>query len=134
MLVAGWPLFIIDTEAEMPDVTPHERCPTTLDSVKKVVGLSIASGYSEEVHKRIGGYRGCTHLTHLILAMGTAAMHGYWANKSREKRPLPQSMDDLTELEAVRNSCKLWTEDGPIMQRLNEIMGKARDSGQKSDL
>jgi hypothetical protein len=130
MLVAGWPLSIIDAEAEMPDVIPHERCPTTLDSVKKVIGLSIASGYSEEVHKRIGGHRGCTHLTHLILAMGTAALHGFWANRSREKRPIPQSMDDLPELKAMRNSCKLWTEDGPIMQHLSEIMEKARDDAQ----
>jgi hypothetical protein len=130
MLVAGWPLYIIDAEAEMPDVIPHERCPTTLDSVKKVVGLTIASGYGEEVHKRIGGYRGCTHLTHLILGMGTAALHGYWAHKSREKRPIPQSLDDLPELTAMLNSCKLWTEDGPIMLYLNEIMEKARDGGQ----
>ena len=43
MLVAGWPLSIIDAEAEMPDVIPHERCPTTLDSVKKVVGLWFPS-------------------------------------------------------------------------------------------
>ena len=30
LLVGGWPLSILDAEAEMPGV-PHELCPTTLE-------------------------------------------------------------------------------------------------------
>jgi hypothetical protein len=45
MLIGGWPVTILDAEAEMPR-TPHELCPSTLDSVKKIIGLQIVSGYS----------------------------------------------------------------------------------------
>ncbi|MCP4665548.1 MAG: DUF2889 domain-containing protein, partial [Deltaproteobacteria bacterium] len=54
LLVGEWPLQVLDAEAEMPGV-PMELCRDTLESVKKVVGLSIVSGFSEEVRKLIGG-------------------------------------------------------------------------------
>lgn len=132
MLVGGWPLSILDAEAEMPEV-PHPLCPTTHESVKKIVGLSIVSGYSEEVRMRLGGIQGCAHLTHLILAMGTAALHGYWAHRSRVARPIPGSMDELPELAAVQNSCKLWSKDGPLMQHVRDTIKKAGDSARKAN-
>jgi hypothetical protein len=123
LLAGGWPLSILDAEAEMPGV-PHELCPTTLESVKRIIGLSIVSGYGEEVHKRLGGVQGCAHLTHLIVTMGTAALHGYWTQLSRKRRPLPRSLDEFPGLATVINSCKLWKEDGPLMQMLRETLEK----------
>jgi hypothetical protein len=121
LLVGGWPVTILDAEAEMPDI-PHELCPTTLESVKRIVGLSIVSGYSEEVHRRLGGVQGCAHLTHLIVTMGPAALHGYWTQISRQRRPIPRSLDEFLGLPQLINSCKLWREDGPFMQMIQEAM------------
>ncbi len=115
ILVGGWPPSILDAEAEMPEI-PHELCPTTLESVKKIVGMPIVAGYSEEVRKRLGGIQGCTHMTHLITVMGPAALHGYWTHASRKRRPLPRSMDNIRGLEYLVNSCTLWAEDGPMMK------------------
>jgi hypothetical protein len=129
MLVGGWPLHILDAEAEM-HVVPHSQCPTTEESVKKIIGLSIVSGYSEEVRARIGGVRGCTHLTHLIVAMGTAALHGYWAQQSRSPRPVLRSLDEFPELAALRDSCKLWSKDGPLMQHVHDTI-KRSEEGKK---
>jgi hypothetical protein len=38
MLIGGWPVTILDAEAEMSE-TPHELCPSTLEGVKKIIGL-----------------------------------------------------------------------------------------------
>jgi hypothetical protein len=124
MLLGGWPLTILDAEAEMPEI-PHSLCPTTLESVKKIIGMSIVSGYSEEVHKRIGGVQGCAHLTHLIVAMGTAAFHGYMTQQSRELRPIPKSLDEFPALDTVANTCRLWREDGPLMQKIRDAIEKS---------
>jgi hypothetical protein len=129
LLVGGWPLSILDAEAEMPGV-PHPLCPTTLESVKKIVGLSIVSGYGEEVHKRLGGVQGCNHLTHLIATMGTAALHGYWTQQSRERLPIPKSLDEFPGLGAVINSCRLWREDGPLMQQIRDTIEKQHETVQ----
>ncbi len=53
LLVGGWPLSILDAEAEMPGI-PHELCATTMERLKRLVGLSIASGYSRKVLKCLG--------------------------------------------------------------------------------
>jgi hypothetical protein len=121
LLVGGWPLSILDAEAEMPGV-PHELCPTTLESVKKVINIDIVSGYNNKVKRRLGGVKGCAHLMHLILAMGPAALHGYWAQRSRKHRPVPRSMDEVPGLSLLINSCRLWKEDGPMMRMIQETL------------
>jgi len=121
LLVGGQPLTILDAEAEMPQI-PHELCPTTLESIKKIVGLTIVHGYSEQVNALLGGVNGCNHLTHLVLVLGTAALHGYWTHKSREPRPAPHSLDEVGGLPNMINSCKLWAENGPLMQKLEAFI------------
>ena len=126
LLVGGRPLSILDAEAEMPGV-PHELCPTTLDSVKKVVGLPIVSGYTEKVRELLGGVHGCAHLTQLIMTMGPAALHGYWAQASR-RRPRKPTPDEASQaLSYLVNSCQLWAEDGPMIQKMGSILEGRRD-------
>lgn len=121
LLVGGWPLSILDAEAEMPDV-PHELCPTTRESVKKIINVDIASGYTKEVKKRLGGIKGCVHLMHLILAMGPAALHGYWVQSSRRHKAVPHLIDEIPGISLLINSCQLWKEDGPILQKIRKTM------------
>ena len=123
LLVGDWPPTILDAEAEMPEI-PHERCPTTLESVKKVIGMPIVAGYSEEVRKRLGGIQGCTHMTHLITVMGPAALHGYWTHASRKRRPLPRSMEQIPGLEYLIDSCTLWKKDGPMIDMVRAELEK----------
>jgi hypothetical protein len=123
LLIGGWPPSIMDAEAEMHDI-PHELCPTTLDAVKRIIGLSVTPGFSEEIRKRIGGIEGCTHLMQLITAMGPAVLHGYWTQRSRKKHPLPGSLEELPGLNSVINSCRLWREDGPFLKMIKETIGK----------
>ncbi len=125
LLLGGWPLTILDAEAEMPKV-PYELCQTTLDAVQRLVGLSVVSGYSEEVRQRLGGVHGCAHLTHLIATMGPAALHGYWTQRSRRPRPLPSSVEELPGFDTLVNSCKLWREEGPLVQDMRETLKRRR--------
>ena len=121
MLIGDWPVTILDAEAEMPEI-PHKLCPTTLEEVKKIIGLQITSGYSEKVTHLLGGVRGCNHLTHLIVVMGTAALHGYWTHHSRNRHPIPGSLDEFKGLSSLINSCRLWREDGPIMDGIRTAL------------
>lgn len=125
-LIGDWPVTILDAEAEMNNV-PHNMCPTTLEGIRRVVGLKIVAGYSDRIRKLFGGVRGCNHLTHLMMVMGTAALHGYWTKHSEKRRPLPRSLEEFDALPQLINSCALWSEDGPIMRELKaEIEKKSR--------
>ena len=125
LLVGDWPLTIMDAEAEMTSV-PHDLCPTTLDTVNRLVGLQIVSGYSEKIRDLIGGTQSCAHLVHLLTVMGPAALHGYWTHLCRNPRPFPTSLEEVSNLNAVINTCRLWREDGPLVQNIKEALQKKR--------
>ncbi len=122
-LVGDWPLSILEVEGEMPGI-PNEQCPVALESLERLKGVSISTGFGIEVRKRLGGVRGCAHMTTLILSMGPAAVHGYWAERSRSRRPPPESLDDIPGLDQLRNSCILWRDDGPILRSIREFLEK----------
>ncbi len=121
LLVGDWPPVILEAEAEMVDI-PHELCPTVADSVQKIVGVSVSAGFSEQIRRRLGGVEGCSHLTHLILAMGPAILHGFWAEHSRKPRPGPRSREDVQGLPYLINSCQLWRQDGPLLHLVDETI------------
>jgi len=121
LLVGGVPLRILDAEAEMPHV-PLPLCVTTRESVKKIIGLKIKSGFGEKVHKLIGGVEGCAHLTHLLTVMVQEALHGYWTHKMRKPGTPPRSLKEIDGLSYLLNSCSLWREDGPIMQEIRDFI------------
>ena len=127
-LVGGWPLTILDAEGEMPNI-PHDQCPTTLEGIKRAVGIKIVAGYSEQIRKTFGGVRGCNHMTHLMMVMGTAALHGYWTQHSRKPRPVPRSLEEFEALPQLVNSCALWGEDGPIMKDLKSAILTSTNDG-----
>ena len=121
LLVGGVPLRILDADADMPHV-PRELCSETRESVKRVVGFEIKSGFSEKVHKLMGNVEGCAHLTHLLVVMVQAALHGYWAYKMSKPRAVPRSLSEIEGLDFLVNSCRVWREDGPIVQEIKETI------------
>jgi len=127
MLVGGEPPTILDVEADMPEI-PNTQCRDTIESLKKIVNLPIAGGFSEEVRQRLGGVAGCHHLTHLVITMGPAALHGFWTMQSREQKAVPTSEAEVPHLEYLINSCRLWDENGPFVQRIRERFGQGNDS------
>jgi hypothetical protein len=84
--------------------------------------VPIVSGFSTRVRKRMGGVEGCAHLTSLIVAMGPAALHGYWTEQSRKPRPLPLTMEDFPGLRLLTNSCYLWRQEGPLLERVRKAI------------
>lgn len=121
LLIGGMPLIILEADAEMPHV-PRDLCAETRESIRRVVGMEIKSGFSEKVHKLIGNVEGCAHLTHLLVVMVQAALHGYWAHKLSKPRPIPRSLNEIEGFAYLVNSCRLWRENGPIIQEIKEMI------------
>jgi hypothetical protein len=128
LLIGGMPLSILEADAEMPQV-PRDLCTETRESIRRIVGLEIKSGFSEKVHKLIGNVEGCAHLTHLLVVMVQAALHGYWTHKMSKPRPVPRSLNEIEGLPYLVNSCRLWREDGPIIQEIKEMIEERKRTG-----
>jgi hypothetical protein len=135
LLAGGLPLKIEDAEAEMPHV-PRELCNTTRESIRRVIGLEIRSGFGERVHKMIGGVRGCAHLTHLVVVMAQEALHGFWTHKMSKPGPPLGSLQDVEGLEYLIDSCSLWRKNGPFLKEIEGLIEgrKAAMKSAKADL
>lgn len=111
MLVSLPALTIKDIEVEMPAV-PREECLETMKNVREMIGVSITSGYSECVKKRVGGKVGCAHLSTLLISMGPEVVQGAYANHAR--KPQENTGNELRELfiAGMKNTCYVWRENG----------------------
>jgi hypothetical protein len=129
LLIGGMPARIVKAEAEMPEV-PLEECRVAMQSVKKLEGMSIVYGFSKEVKDRLDGVEGCSHLTSLVLTMGSAAVQGMAAHQAR-KPPVPEMGAGM--LEYLKNTCCTWREDGPAYRRVLEEVRAALETAGVAD-
>jgi hypothetical protein len=113
MRVRGPRLVIEDIEVEMPTI-PHAACDETINSLEPVKGMAIVSGFTSKVRKLVGGVKGCNHLLTLLTAMAPAAVQGAWSAMVRE--PIDPEVYMPAALERVKNTCRVWREDGPLVK------------------
>lgn len=119
-LVIAFPtLEIVGAEVVM-ETHPHTMCPTITEHYQKLIGLSIARGFTHKVRDLFGGPRGCTHTTALLQAMAPVAVQSIWSMRSVDDgTPVPPPLPTNPTDEQIRerfahnlNSCHVWAEDG----------------------
>lgn len=97
---------------------PHSKCPVIAADYQKLVGLSIARGFTHEIRHLFGGPKGCTHTNALLQAMAPAVVQATWSVSVRRGRASGQSGAPLSPEERTRrmagnlNTCHIWAEDG----------------------
>lgn len=134
--------MVVDLEIRVPtleivgakvvlETHPHLACPRIEDHYTKLVGLSIARGFTHKVRELFGGPRGCTHTTALLQAMAPVAIQSMWSFRVAEARATGGGEGAFTTEESREralmmnlNTCHIWAEDGEQVQALrnNEPM------------
>jgi hypothetical protein len=122
LLVNPETMVIEECELEMNQV-PRPPCAELADIIGAVKGLAVTKGFSMKVRSLLGGAKGCAHVVSLLLEMGPAVLQGAWAIRSG--KPLDKGMlkdkarvDRLTGV--MKNTCRVWREDGPEYRKLME--------------
>jgi hypothetical protein len=118
--------FVITSARVVMETHPHEVCRVIEPHYDKLVGLSIARGFSAKVRELFGGPRGCTHTTALLLAMAPVAVQSMFSMPSAEAggQPVgaPQRMTEeerrARALSYNLNTCHVWAEDGEMATAL----------------
>ncbi len=124
-LVLDFPtLEIVEVDVVM-EVTPHAACVSIEETYQKLVGLSIARGFSRKVKDLFGGPLGCTHIGALLQAMAPVAIQSMWSMQAAAAQAAKEAgetevtfgpMDDEGRKRAMAfnlNTCHMWAEDGP---------------------
>jgi hypothetical protein len=127
-----YPSFEIVAASTVLDVHPHGACQNIVGHYDKLVGLSIARGFTHKVRELFGGPRGCTHTTMLIQAMAPVAMQCIWSLRAADSGQ-DASPDTVTAGDGVPeraapaqdqmwrvnlNSCHVWAEDSDWVRDL----------------
>jgi hypothetical protein len=101
------------------DTHPHSDCRRIEAHYDKLVGLSIARGFTHKVRELFGGPRGCTHTTALLQAMAPVAVQSMWSFRVAQARERGDSSGAFGSPEARQrglmmnmNTCHIWAEDG----------------------
>lgn len=103
-------LLIHDAEAVMLH-SPHNICPNITASYKKLIGLSIKSGWNHEVRNILGGVLGCTHLVDLLAPIATTAFQAIYPLTTRNKI----SSGDVRP--PLLNNCHALSESSPVVKQ-----------------
>ena len=122
-------MMIVGAEVIM-ETHPHTNCPTITDHYEKLIGLSIARGFSRQIRDLFGGPRGCTHTTALLQAMAPVAIQSVWSmqpSEPSEGTPVPTPLPSKPTEEQVRerfafslNTCHVWREDGDMVASIKD--------------
>jgi hypothetical protein len=74
----------VDTTLNVRDARAHTEkmpypgyCNAYGDAYQALIGLNLFKGFRSAVAERLGGVRGCTHLTELALVLPTAAIQAF---------------------------------------------------------
>ncbi len=119
-LVLAFPsLEIVEADVVM-EVTPHTGCTKIEVEYQKLVGLSIARGFSRKVKDLFGGPSGCTHIGALLQAMAPVAIQSMWSMRALNPGT-SVSISKEADIESRRkamsfniNTCHIWDEEGEL--------------------
>lgn len=118
-LAVAYPSLEITRAEVVFEVHPHTTCPTITEHYGKLVGLSIARGFTHKVRELFGGPRGCTHTTALLQAMAPVAVQCMWSMRVAKARELGDPpRGEMTQAQREMffasniNTCHVWEEEG----------------------
>lgn len=92
---------------------PYSLCPDAIDPLQRLVGLSVARGFTRAVNERFGRQLGCAHLTALIQAMAPVVRQAI-GPAFLEYEEIPKGSSETWFV----NTCQAWKEGGLLHQRL----------------
>ena len=111
-------LEILSAKAVL-ETHPHASCTKIEGHYDKLVGLSIARGFTHKVRELFGGPRGCTHTTALLQAMAPVAVQSMWSVRVAQARESGDKIGAFATAEGRErglmmnlNTCHIWAEDG----------------------
>ncbi len=126
-IVVAFPsLEIVEAELVMK-TRPHGECTDIEGHYEKLVGLSVARGFTHKVRELFGGPRGCTHSTAHLQAMAPVVIQSTWSMRmlsDTEQFVAPPLSKNPTDEELRQrfvfnlNTCHVWSEDGPVIEGL----------------
>ena len=99
------------------DSRPFEECPQALDSMQKMLGITMGPGWRQAIDNAMGTCRGCAHLRELLFNMATAAYQTVPVYQAHQQNlnVMPPRADGQPPFHLGK--CMAWDFNGAVVQR-----------------
>lgn len=105
-------MVVRDAEAAI-DAAPFGVCAKIVSTFEALKGLRIAPGWRQAVASRVGGVKGCTHLTDLLVGPLTVVAN-LTVRDTRTRRRAPAAVGDKPP---HLDTCHALASDSPVVKR-----------------
>lgn len=129
---------LIDEDGVIHDIAtrmqaaPWGACPESQAVYRRLIGLKIGAGFMRAARERVGGVEGCTHLTDLLVHIGSTYNQAVWPTllaRQFAAQPDPRKWADRRAIGFV-GGCRAWRHDGPtIRQEYPELVDEIATPG-----
>lgn len=101
---------------------PTPWCAQIETAYAGLVGLQIGKGFTKDLKARLGGTRGCTHLSELLGPMATTAFQTIMGLKSDPAHAARDAIGHTVALPLLPllDSCHAWRADGEVVRIVRE--------------
>ena len=115
------PDLVVTAASALMDTRPYTLCTDAVGQLQRLVGLSVARGFTRAVNERLGRAQGCAHLTALVHAIAPVVRQAAGVAFRGTQTAPDRARDDLWFV----NTCQAWREGGPLHTRLlaNDVEG-----------
>lgn len=101
--------LIVDASAHTEDSPYGQGCASINPAYQALVGVRVGPGFRSKIQSLFGGLRGCTHLTELLLTMGTGVIQTLAGQVKQPPDKKPFSVD----------GCHALDSSGPIVAKVH---------------
>lgn len=103
-----WLRLTVDTSFTIVDATAvtdgapfAQVCGSIAPAYKGLIGKQVGRGFRNTVRTLVGGVNGCTHLSELLLAMGTCVIQALYDSAPKQQDAKPFSLDGCHALDTA---------------------------------
>ena len=108
--------FVIRDVVAVTDNSPFRVCPSITPNYSSIIGIKMGPGWRKAIRMKVGGVRGCTHLTELLFPMATVAMQTIWPLLRHRKKQPDSKVTKSKSRPVVLDTCHAWSTDSPIVK------------------
>ena len=108
--------FIIREVVAVTDNSPFQMCPDITPAYSSLIGIRMGPGWRKAIRLKVGGVKGCTHLTELLFPMATVAMQTIWPLLRHKKKKPDSEVIETKRRPIVLDTCHAWSTDSPVVK------------------
>lgn len=106
--------LVVHKAEGVTEAAPYTICGDIARDLKTLEGAAIARGWRKEVFKRLGGVKGCTHLTDLLVGPMAVTAHQTIAPARQKRKAAGADGGPPPQL----NSCYAYAQGSVVVKRL----------------